>query len=84
MAGHDPGSSLKEFLLFTFHFGKVSGIILPSQNYGKRGSNVPDKIIIEHNVEMACGPLFHLLCIQLARASLLGFLILFRNPTIFQ
>ena len=34
MAGHSPGSSLKEFLQFTFRPGKVSEIISPSQNYG--------------------------------------------------
>ena len=45
--------------------GKVSGIMPPSQNYGIRGSNAPDKINIEHNIEMAHGPLFHLLCMQL-------------------
>ena len=48
------------------------------------GSNTSYKIITEHNVEMACGPLFHFLCMQLAIAGLLGFLILFCNPAIFQ
>ena len=45
---------------------------------------MPDKIIIEHNIEMACGLLFHLLCIRLDIAGLLGFLILFHNPAISQ
>ena len=45
---------------------------------------MPDTIIIKQNVEMACGPLFHLLCIRLALDSLLGLLILFRIPAIFQ
>ena len=67
-----------------YALGKVSGILPPSQNYGIHSSNVPDKIIIEHNVEMTCGPLFHPLCIRLAIADLLGFLILFHDPAIFQ
>ena len=33
---------------------------------------------------MARGPLFHLLCMRLAIAGLLGFPILFRDPAIFQ
>ena len=36
--------------------GKVFGIMLASQNYGIHSSNAPDKINIEHNVEMTCGP----------------------------
>ena len=83
MADHSPGSSLKNSCYLLSALKKVSGIIPPSQNYGIHCSDVPDDIIIEHNVEMACGPLFHLLCIRLAIAGLLDFLILFRNPAIF-
>ena len=60
MAGHGPGSSLKKFLWFTFCLGEGlwHGIILPSKNYRTHSSNALDKIIIEDNVEMACGPLY--------------------------
>ena len=76
MAGHGPGSSLKEFCDLLSALGKVSRIMPLSQTYGLHRSNMLDKIIIEHNVEMALGPL--LLSIRLDIAGLLHFL--FCNP----
>ena len=46
MAGHGPGSSLKNSCDLLSALGKVSGIMLPSQNYLIYGSNAPDKINI--------------------------------------
>ena len=52
MLGHSPGSSLKNSCDLLSTLGKVSGIILPSQNYGIHSSNVLDEINIKHNVEI--------------------------------
>ena len=57
--------------VFSNHAGRIHVIYIPwrrsppSQNYGIHGSNPPDKINIKHNVKMAYGPLFYLLCIQI-------------------
>ena len=76
----------KRILVIYFDLGKVSGIIPPSQNYGIHSSNAPDKIIIEHNVNW--NGMWPTISSPLHTASyiadLLGFLIPFYNPVIFQ
>ena len=46
MVVHGPGSSLKQFCDLLSTLEKVSGIMLPSQNYLIHSSNVPDNINI--------------------------------------
>ena len=49
-------SRLLAFLWIIFQLREVSGTLLLSQSSGIHGSNAPDKINIEHNVEMVRSP----------------------------